>query len=210
VHRPSPTALKDRARVLVERMTDRGRFVYALPEDEADIHLANTLTEHGFVICESQEEARVTKWCHHAAGATFVVLERRDLEVTFVQTDGGGAVQPLGALLAKTGFFAQSALLESAFDVATEDARKALLTLAHMVVAWDDDWADLFLLHLAAPDPVVRHDAVTALTVAAMVARDKGPAPELLDEAAKRESYPKLKETIVQARELVASLASPG
>ena len=77
-----------------------------------------------------------------------------------------------------------------------------------MVVEWDADWADLFLLHLAAPDPVVRHDAVTALTVATMVARDRGPAPELLDEAAKRETYPKLKETIDDARRLIASLAS--
>ena len=115
----------------------------------------------------------------------------------------------LGALLGKTGFFAQTALLESAFDVATPDARKALLTLAHMVVAWDDDWADLFLLHLASPDPVVRHDAVTAVTVAAMVARDKGPVPELLAEAARRETYPKLKETIADAQKVVAALASP-
>jgi hypothetical protein len=75
-------------------------------------------------------------------------------------------------------------------------------------VAWDGDWADLFLLHLASPDPIVRHDAVTALTVAAMVARDRGPAPELLAEAAKRETYPKLKDQIEEASKCVAALAS--
>jgi hypothetical protein len=189
-------------------MTDRARFVYAVPSEEARVHLEKTLTDHGFSKGETDDEGRVTKWTHPTTTAAFVVLERVDLDVTFVQGDGGDAVAALAALLGKTGFFAQSTLLESAFDVTTEDARKALLTLAHMVVAWDDDWADLFLLHLASPDPVVRHDAVTALAVAAMVARDRGPAPELLAEAAKRETYPKLKETIDDAQKLVAAIAS--
>jgi len=57
------------------------------------------------------------------------------------------------------------------------EATKALRTLAHMVVAWDEGLGDLFLLHLAAPDPVVRHDATVALTVAVMVARAAGPRP---------------------------------
>ena len=206
--RPSATALKDRARALVEQMTARGRFVYAVPCEEARRHLATALSGAGFALRETDDGGRVAKWGNAGDAATFVVLERADLDVTFIQGDGGEAVAPLSAILEKTGFFAQSTLLESAFDVGTEDARKALLTLAHMVVAWDADWADLFLLHLAAPDPVVRHDAVTALTVAAMVARDRGPAPELLAEAAKRETYPKLKETIDDARRLMAALAT--
>jgi hypothetical protein len=209
VHRPSPTALKDRARTLVERMTDRGRFVYAVPREEARTHLPKVVAEHAFVLRETEDSGRVAKWSNAQGTASFVVLERADLDVTFVQGDGADAVAPLGALLEKTGFFAQSTLLESAYDVGTEDARKALLTLAHMVVAWDADWADLFLLHLASPDPVVRHDAVTALTVAAMVARDRGPAPELLAEAAKRETYPKLKETIDDAQRVIGALATP-
>jgi hypothetical protein len=188
-------------------MTDRGRWIYALPPAETREHLARTLGDHGFAIGDVDAAAKVNKWSNAGATASFVVLERDDLEVTLVEAQGGDAAEPLGVLLGKTGFFAQSALLESAFDVATPDARKALLTLAHMVVAWDEDWADLFLLHLASPDPVVRHDAVTALTVAAMVARDKGPAPELLAEAARRETYPKLKETIEDARKCVAALA---
>ena len=206
--RPSPTALKDRARTLVEQMTARGRFVYAVPREQARTHLAIVLTALGFVLRETEDSGRVAKWGNLADAATFVVLERIDLDVTFIQGDGSEAVAPLAAILGKTGFFAQSTLFESAFDVGTEDARKALLTLAHMVVAWDADWADLFLLHLAAPDPVVRHDAVTALTVAAMVARDRGPAPELLAEAAKRETYPKLKETIDDALRVIAALAT--
>jgi hypothetical protein len=189
-------------------MTHRGRFVYAVPREEARAHLATALAGHGFALRETEDAGRVAKWTSSGDTATFVVLEREDLDVTFLQGDGEGAIAPLGAILDKTGFFAQSTLLESAFDVGTEDARKALLTLAHMVVEWDADWADLFLLHLAAPDPVVRHDAVTALTVATMVARDRGPAPELLDEAAKRETYPKLKETIDDARRVIAALAT--
>jgi hypothetical protein len=208
VFRPSSTALKDRARTLVERMTARGRFVYALPREVARRHLAAVLSAQGFALRETDDGGRVSKWSNPGDSATFVVLERADLDVTFLQGDGSEAMAPLAAVLDKTGFFAQSTLLESAFDVGTEDARKALLTLAHMVVAWDADWADLFLLHLAAPDPVVRHDAVTALTVAAMVARDRGPAPELLAEAAQRETYPKLKETIDDARRVIAALAT--
>jgi hypothetical protein len=189
-------------------MTDRGRWIYALPPAETKKHLAKTFGDHGFAVEEVDAAGKVVRWSNAAKTSAFVVLERDDLEVTLVEAQGGDAAAPLGVLVGKTGFFAQSALLESAFDVATPDARKALLTLAHMVVAWDDDWADLFLLHLASPDPVVRHDAVTALTLAAMVARDKGPAPELLDEAARRETYPKLKETIDDARKYVAALAS--
>jgi hypothetical protein len=208
VLRPSSTALKDRARTLVERMTNRGRFVYAVPREEARAHLPKVLVAQGFALRETEDDGRVARWSNAEETASLTVLERVDLDVTFVQGDGGDAVAPLGALLDKTGFFAQSTLLESAFDVGTEDARKALLTLAHMVVGWDADWADLFLLHLASPDPVVRHDAVTALTVAAMVARDRGPAPELLAEAAKRETFPKLKETIDDARRVLAALAT--
>jgi hypothetical protein len=189
-------------------MTDRGRWIYALPPAETKEHLAKTFGDHGFAFEEVDAAGKVVRWSNAAKTSAFVVLERDDLEVTLVEAQGAEAAAPLGALLGKTGFFAQSALLESAFEVATPDARKALLTLAHMVVAWDDDWADLFLLHLASPDPVVRHDAVTALTLAAMVARDKGPAPELLEEAARRETYPKLKETIDDARKYVAALAS--
>jgi len=189
-------------------MTDRGRFVYALPCEEARKHLPKVLTEQGFLLRETEDAGRVAKWTNAPETASFAVLERPDLDVTFLQGDGGDAVAPLGAVLKETGFFAQSTLLESAFDVGTEDARKALLTLAHMVVAWDADWSDLFLLHLASPDPIVRNDAVTALTVATMVARDRGPALELLGEAARRETYPKLKETIDDAQRVIAALAT--
>src|SRR6476469_6830652 len=95
--------------------------------------------------CSLLTAFRCVKWTAPGDTSTFVVLEREDLDVTFLQGDGADALAPLGAILDKTGFFAQSTLLASAFDVGSEDARKALLTLAHMVVGWDDDWADLFL-----------------------------------------------------------------
>jgi hypothetical protein len=207
LHKPSDTALKARARSLLEAMSDRARWIYALPIPELREHLATELTGHGFALCESDREAPAGKWTNTADTAAFTVLEREDLEVALVEAHGVDAAPPLGALLEKTGFFAQSALLSSAYDVGTEDARKALTTLAHMVVAWDDDWAELFLLHLASPDPVVRHDAVAAVTIAAMVARDKGPAAELLAEAARHETYPKLSETIAEAAKLIAAMA---
>jgi hypothetical protein len=188
-------------------MTARDRWIYALPPDDAAQHVAPTLEAHGFSTENVEAEAAVAKWQKAGSAAGFAIFERTDLDVVLVEAHGGEAVEALGALLGKTGFYAQSTLLSSAFDVGSEDAQKALLTLAHMVVAWDDDWADLFLLHLASPDPIVRADAVTAVTIAALVARDKGAAPELLAEAARRESFPKLKETIEQARELVEAIA---
>jgi hypothetical protein len=73
-----------------------------------------------------------------------------------------------------------------------------------MVVAWDEDWSDLFLLHLASPEPVVRHEAATALTIATMVARDPGPALALLEEARRRETFPKLRETLAEALQIIS------
>ena len=75
-----------------------------------------------------------------------------------------------------------------------------------MVVGWDEDWSDLFLLHLASPDPVARHEAVLGLTTAVMVAHDAGPAKELLEEAHKREKFPKLKDTIAEAMQVVSGM----
>ena len=46
---------------------------------------------------------------------------------------------------------------------------------------------------------MARHEAVTAVTLAAMVARDVEPALLLLQEAKKREKFPKLSETISEA-----------
>jgi hypothetical protein len=223
LHRPSPTALRARARTLVEQMSERARWIYALPLDTGAKHLAPTLAAHGFALRSddgaghpleqsdgrAEGKAAANRWTNAGETAAFVVLARDDLEVLLVEAQGADAAAPLGALLAKAGFFAQSALLASAFDVATEDARKAMLTLAHMVVAWDDDWADLFLLQLASPDPIVRRDAVTALAIAALVARDKGPSAELLAGAAKRETFPQLKEAIAEARALVEAIAAP-
>jgi hypothetical protein len=206
MHRPSPTALKARARALVEGMTDRARWIYALPPEEAKRDIPPIFEAHGFLRQDMADDAKVAKWTRDDAGLT--VLDRPDLEVVLVEGQGAEAAGALGDLLAKMGYYAQSTLLASAFDVGSEDARKALLTLAHMVVAWDADWAELFLLHLASPDPIVRHDAVTALSVAALVARDKGPCLELLAEAARRETFPKLKETIDEARALVAAIAT--
>jgi len=78
------------------------------------------------------------------------------------QRRAGGAprrgLRPRGARAAGPdpryrGLLRQSTLLGTAADVRDPRPPKALRTLAHMVVAWDEDWGDLFLLHLAAPDP---------------------------------------------------------
>jgi hypothetical protein len=123
-----------------------------------------------------------------------------------VEATGPEAPEGLAKVLDHTGFYAQSQLWKTALDVADAEAPKALKTLAHMVVAWDEDWSDLFLLHLASPDPVVRHDAAMAHTTATLVARDPGPALRLLEEAKQREKFPKLRATLDEAIQVISGL----
>jgi hypothetical protein len=135
-----------------------------------------------------------------------VVFDSPELEVTLIEATGGDAAPILAKVLDKTGFYAQTQLLKTALDVRSPEASKALRTLAHMVVAWDPDWSDLFLLHLASPDPVARHEAVVATSIAALVAREPGPAIHLLEEAARRETFPKLRETIGETLNVVRAM----
>jgi hypothetical protein len=202
--RPTETALRGRARALLEAMTERARWIYALPRDEGPAAVRAVALAKG-LRCE-EEDAGATRWADPAGKASLVTFDSPDLDVALVEAAGPEAPPILADVLDRTGFYAQSTLLGTALDVKDPEAPKALRTLAHMVVAWDEDWSDLFLLHLASPDPVVRADAVVALTVAVMVAHEAGPGPALLDEAIRREKFPKLKETMTEARSLIQGL----
>jgi predicted nuclease of predicted toxin-antitoxin system len=204
--RPTETALRGRARALLEAMTARARWIYAIPRDEGPPAVRAAAQAAGLRCVEDDAAAGAARWAEDKGAATLVTLDSPDLDVMLVEAAGGDVPPILAKILDKTGFYAQSTLLGTALDVRDPEASKALRTLAHMVVAWDEDWSDLFLLHLASPDPVARHEAVVALTVAVMVAHDAGPAPALLDEAIRREKFPKLKETMTEARELVRGL----
>jgi hypothetical protein len=201
--RPSETALRGRARALLEAMTERARWVYALPEGAAETHVRPILADRGLRVEEEDEKARAARFANAGGTVHFAVLESAELEVTLVEASGPDAPPILAEILDRTGFFAQSRLLGTALDIKEPEAPKALRTLAHMVVAWDEDWSDLFLLHLASPDAVVRHEATLALTIAVMVARDAGPAPALLAEALSRETFPKLAETMREAANVI-------
>lgn len=190
-------------------MTDRARWVYALPLETAT-QVTVILGAEGFELTQKDPDAPVSRYEDSAKSAAFVAFASPELEVLLVEASGEAAAVALGRILDQAGFFAQSQLLGAAVDVRDPEAPKALRTLAHMVVAWDEDWSDLFLLHLASPDPVVRHDAVAALCVAALVAREVGPAVHLLEEARKREKFPKLNETMGEAiRMIQAATGAP-
>jgi hypothetical protein len=198
---PSQSALVARAKELVHRMHDVERWAYAIVASlPRDVRVA-ALLEAGYVVAEEDADAKVTRYEAPADGVadTLVTLERPDLGVVLMQAHGPTTVDRLGPVLERTGFIPQSLLLGRAYDVGSPDASHALTALAHMVVAFDEDWADLFLLHLASPDPVVRHEAVLATVVAAFSARQVEPARALLGEALRRESFPKLKETLSEA-----------
>ena len=205
---PSETALKGRARALLEAMTERARWMYAVPRDAGEAETVRAiLLEGGLRAEEGDEKAGVARFVSGDEKTAFVLFDAADLEVLLVEATGEGAPELLAKVLEKTAFYAQSRLLKTALDVRDPEAPKALRTLAHMVVAWDEDWSDLFLLHLASPDPVVRHDATVALTVATMVARDPGPALALLDEALQREKFPKLRDTMSEARQVISGMS---
>ena len=195
--------------MLLEAMTERAHWVYALPPASVpQVELA--LAEGGFALVEQASEGGVRRFQDASAEASFVLYPSDVLEVLLVDVAGVKAVEVLAKILDSSGFYAQSQLLGTALDVRDPEAPKALRTLAHMVVAWDEDWTDAFLLHLAAPDPVIRHEAVASLSVAALVARDAAPATALLHEAARRERFPKLKETMLEAvGVLEAALGKP-
>lgn len=199
--------LLERARELVHRMHDVERWAYAIDFAAGD-RLAAALANAGYRMTEHDEEAHSTRFeaGEGAALDVLVTLGREDLGVILLQAYGPTTVDRLGPVLETTGFVPQSKLLGEAYAVGEPGAPAALTTLAHMVVAWDDDWADLFLLHLASPDPVARHDAVMATVVAALLARQKEPACSLLTEALARETFPKLKETLIEAVTVASAL----
>jgi hypothetical protein len=193
---PSPTAaaLQARARALIAAMSERARWIYAVPRSP------RALLEAEGLRCEQDDAAAgVCRLVAAKGRAAFVVFDNAALGVTLVEAEGEDAPPILARVLEATGFCAQSQLLQAALALREPEASRALRILAHMVVAWDEDWSDLFLLHLASPDPVARHEAALSLTLAAMVARDAGPARALLGEALRRERFPKLRETLEEA-----------
>jgi hypothetical protein len=203
---PTETALRGRARALIEAMQERERWIYAVPRD-AGIEGARAILDAEGLRCEQEDAAAgVVRLSNEARSIGFVVFDSAELEVMLIEASGGDAAVILAKVLDKTGFYAQTQLLRTALDVKSPEASKALRTLAHMVVAWDEDWSDLFLLHLASPDPVVRHEAALATGIAAMVARDPGPTIALLEEAIRRESFPKLRDTLGETLNLVRAM----
>lgn len=200
---PSQAALRDRAKALVSAMNERARWIYALPRAYGISALKHLLASHGFQVDEEDAQAGVYRLVSGGNSARFVLFDSADLETIFIEAEGAQAAPALAKVLEKTGFYAQSQLLETALSIGHPEAGKALRTLAHMVIAWDSDWSDLFLLHLASPDPIVRHDAAACVSLAAMVARNAGPSLELLEEARRRESFPKLRDTLSEAIQMV-------
>ncbi len=198
-------ALKRRARAMLVAMTERERWIYALPRAAFAAACAQ-IAAAGVRRAEEADAGRVVRF--EDDGRDFVVLDSEPLDAVLVEGSGPGATPVLKTLVDALGFVPQSALWAAALDVGQpKAASRALRTLAHMMVAWDEDFCDLYLLHLASPDPVARHEAVLAVTLAALVARDAAPAIALLREARGREKFPKLCETIDDALRTLESEA---
>ena len=193
-------ALKERAHQLLIAMTERERWIYALPEPEAAVATVRAvLSDMGIAEVDSGADGAVRKYQNSADTMHILVFDHAPAEVVLIEARGGAAVPAMQRILNQTGFLPQSKLWEAALDIGEEAALASLSLLAHMAVAWDEDYSDLFILHLASPDPVVRHEAAKSLLLAAMVSGESGPALELLREAQRREQYPKLRDTLGEA-----------
>jgi hypothetical protein len=207
---PSHNDLKARARELVHRMHEVERWAYAIDVTVSLATLTDAIADAGYHLGEHDAAARVSRYAAEGSPRdTLVTLERPDLGVVLLQAFGPTTPDRLGPVLERTGFVPQSGLLGEAYAVGNPRASQALLALSHMVVVWDDDWADLFLLHLASPDPVARHEAALATVIAALSARQAEPARALLLEALGRESFPQLRGTLVEAVAAVEQIGGP-
>jgi hypothetical protein len=176
-HRPTEASLRTRARTLVERMTERERWIYAVPPEEARTDAPRVLAARGW------KESAPGTWTGPEGGATVRLVERSDLAVTLVEARGADAAEPLGAVLEATTFYAQSTLLAHAHDRDDEESETALATLAAMCVAWDPAWESLFTEHLGDIDAPVRAAAAASLVEAAATCGDAAPARRLLAKA---------------------------
>jgi len=202
-------SLRERARTLLEAMTERNRYVYALPREGSFDKVLAIAADQDLQEAEREADGSVVKLVgkQETNAPQLIVFDNAALDVVLMEGSSDSVVPVMQAILAETGFVPQSGLWGSALDIGEPGCGRALAILAHMAVGWDDDWTDLFLLHLASPDAMVRHDAVGSLTLAAMVCGDPAPALELLAEARKREKFPKLSETIDDAVRVLKGFA---
>jgi hypothetical protein len=195
MHRPTETALRTRARTLLEAMTARERWVYAVPRDRGIEGVRALVIAQGLRPAEPVTEGSRESFTG-AAGTRLRATDRPDLDVILLEGEGSEAAAALAAILDETGFYAQSTLLGTAFDVQDEEADVALRTLAAMVAAWDKDWLDLFGLHLKAPDPALRKEAIASLLTACVAARASDKAAALLAEVRAAEKDEALAEAL--------------
>lgn len=204
--RVTQAALVDRARSLMSDMMDRERWIYAVPAGNLAAVL-QILEDGGVVRTEQVESGEVVKLVCERPPMSFIVFESEELQCVMVEARGISSASLMRTIVENVGFIKQSALLGAALDVGDPECARALRTLAHMVVSWDEDWSDLFLLHLASPDAVVRDTAASSLVIGAMVADAVDPACELLQEAARRERFPKLRDKLSEAVDVLRAFS---
>jgi hypothetical protein len=202
-------SLKERARTLLVAMTERERFIYALPREGSFDKALSVAEAQSMQQSEREAGGSVVKLvaAQEQDASHLIVFDNEALDVVLLEGRCAAVVPVLQSILEETGFVPQSGLWASALDIGEPGCGRALAILAHMAVEWDDDWTDLFLLHLASPDALVRREAVASLTLAAMVCGDADPALELLGEARRRERFPKLSENIDDAVRVLKAFA---
>lgn len=193
---PSTTALKNRARLLLEAMSERGRWVYAIPQDATEVI-------HEIALAEGLTPAEDGKFRSND-GAELHLLHDPELEVLLLIAEAPGVVTVMSKILERVGFFAQSQLLAVAYDTDDEEAPTALRTLAHMLATWGEPWKDLFDLHLNATAPAVRSHAIQSLQVASSICPEV-PVDLLLQYRLEQEISPEIQEVLQQAIKEVVS-----
>src|SRR4051794_6721175 len=104
---PTETALKQRARALLGAMTERARWMYAVPRDEGEAATARSILEaDGLRVEDSDDKAGAVRFSNAKGSAAFVLFDSPELEVLLLEATGEDAPESLAKILDRTGFYA--------------------------------------------------------------------------------------------------------
>src|SRR5262245_11747841 len=101
--RPTETALRGRARALLEAMTARARSTAAVPRADGPAPLRALAAAAGLRV--EDEEGGAARWSSDEVKASLVVLDSAELEVMLVEAAGDDAPPILADILERAGFY---------------------------------------------------------------------------------------------------------
>ena len=206
---PAPCGSIALARRMLADMSERARWIYALPRSPRTLRVVTARLAAAGAGRLRQKSA--ASWVvEHVTGSERCRLgayDSADLNCLLLLGEGAEAPPVLAGILEHTGFLPQSRLWDEALATARPGAPRALAILAHMCVAWSEEYADLLRRHLEADDENVRGQAVDSLCVAALLAAEPVRGAQLLQAVKQREMSPEVADKASAAADLLRAVA---